>query len=226
MIFKNINSNDIPGLIICSEPPISSSPIRIEETTIDGRDGTIVEIQGYKSYVKNVEIGLKANTDVNAVLKYFSGEGDLIFNNECDKVYKAAIYDQINLEKLLRLKKATVQFYCQPFKYNKNDNFVIVTENVSNIGNISSKPIIRLEKNTDNSIELTLGGIRFQYMFGENDTYVEIDCEEKTAIYEGLNRNRNLEIEYKFPLLQPGNNSIIVHSGSAVIKIKRKDRWL
>lgn len=129
MIFKNINSEDITGLIICSEPPISSSAIRTKETVIDGRDGAIVEKLGYKTRVKNVEIGLKKDADINKILSYFSGEGDLTFNNESDKVYKAAIYEQVNLERLLRLRKGTVSFYCQPFKYKKNDIFETIKDN-------------------------------------------------------------------------------------------------
>ena len=129
MIFKNINSEDIPGLIICSEPPISSSAIRTKETTIDGRDGAIVEKLGYKTRIRNVEIGLKKDANVDKILSYFSGEGDLIFKNENDKVYKAAIYEQVDLERLLRLRKGSVAFYCQPFKYKRNDIFEIIKDN-------------------------------------------------------------------------------------------------
>lgn len=129
MIFKNINSEDIPGLIICSEPPISSSAIRTKETTIDGRDGAIVEKLGYKTRIRNVEIGLKKDANVDKILSYFSGEGDLIFKNENDKVYKAAIYEQVDLERLLRLRKGSVAFYCQPFKYKRNDIFETIKDN-------------------------------------------------------------------------------------------------
>lgn len=129
MIFKNINSEDISGLIICSEPPISSSAIRTKETTIDGRDGAIVERLGYKTRIRNVEIGLKKDANVDKILSYFSGEGDLIFKNENDKVYKAAIYEQVDLERLLRLRKGSVAFYCQPFKYKRNDIFETIKDN-------------------------------------------------------------------------------------------------
>jgi len=129
MIFKNINSEDISGLIICSEPPISSSAIRTKETTIDGRDGAIVEKLGYKTRIRNVEIGLKKDANVDKILSYFRGEGDLIFKNENDKVYKAAIYEQVDLERLLRLRKGSVAFYCQPFKYKRNDIFETIKDN-------------------------------------------------------------------------------------------------
>lgn len=226
MFFKNINSDNIEGLIICSEPPISSSALKVKETTIDGRDGAIIEKLGYKTYTKTVEIALKRNANVDSIISFFSGEGDLTFKNELDKVYHAAIYEKIDLERLLRFRTGKVKFYCQPFKYKKNDTYVSITNNITNEGNIKSKPIIRIEKGIDSLVELTIGGVRFKYTFLENDTYVEIDCEEMTVLYEGLNRNRQLEIGYEFPKLNIGNNAVVVHSGDATIKIKRKDRWL
>ena len=226
MIFRNINSDTIEGLIICSEPPISSSGMKIKETTIDGRDGSIIDKLGYKPYTKTVDIGLRRNVDIDSIISFFSGEGDLTFSNEPNKVYKAAIYERIDLERLLRFRKGKVKFYCQPFKYNKNDIYTTVTNNVINQGNIQSKPLIRLEKDSSTSIELTVNGTRFKYTFPTDETYVEIDCESMTVMYEGLTRNRQLEIGYEFPRLAVGNNTITIHSGNATIKIKRKDRWL
>lgn len=226
MIFKEINSSTIQGLIICKEPPISSPKKRTNEIRIDGRDGSIVEELGYEPYIKTAEIGLTQNANINDVLAFFSGSGNLILNCENDKFYKASIYSQIDLEKLIRYRTGKVEFYCQPFKYKVNDNFETVINSVTNSGNIYSKPIIRLEKQNSSTIDITINGIRFKYTFNTNDTYVEIDCEEMEAKYEGLNRNRKLEIGFEFPILKVGANTITKHDGDSTIKIKRKDRWL
>ena len=98
-------------------------------------------------------------------------------------------------------------------------------EKVENQGNIYSKPIIRLEKTVFKEVEIAINGIRFKYNFEEDD-YVEIDCEEMTVQYEGLNRNRRLVIDFEFPKLKEGNNDIIMYDGDCIIKCKRKDRWL
>ena len=226
MIFKGIDSKTITGLIICKEPPISSPKKRTNEIVIDGRDGNIIEELGYEPYIKPVEIGLTKNANVNDVLSYFSGSGNLILNCESDKYYKASVYNQIDLEKLVRYRTGKVDFYCQPFKYKINDNFIVVANSVTNDGNIYSRPIIRLEKQNKASVDITINGIRFKYTFETNDTYVEIDCEEMEAKYEGLNRNRKLEIGFDFPKLKVGTNVITKNDGDAIIKIKRKDRWL
>ena len=86
--------------------------------------------------------------------------------------------------------------------------------------------MIRLEKGTTDTVELTIANIRFKYTFSNDETYVEIDCEDMNAYYDGLLRNKYLEIGYDFPILQVGNNPIVINSGDPIIKIKRKDRWL
>ena len=83
-----------------------------------------------------------------------------------------------------------------------------------------------MEKGSTSSVDITIGNVRFKYNFPENETYVEIDCKKKEAVYEELNRNRQLEIGYEFPKLEIGNNSITLNSGDCTIKVKRKDRWL
>ena len=103
--------------------------------------------------------------------------------------------------------------------------FVLTDEQINNEGNIQSRPILRLEKTTSEVVELTINDIRFKYNFGD-DTYIEIDCEEKTVEYEGLNRNRKISIGYEFPKLNIGSNKIVMHDGDCVIKVLRKDRWL
>lgn len=98
-------------------------------------------------------------------------------------------------------------------------------EKIKNEGNIESRPILRLEKTIADSVELTINNCRFKYNFN-NEEYVEIDCEEKEVQYEGLNRNRQIEIGYDFPILNVGNNDIKMHLGDCIIKVLRKDRWL
>ncbi len=206
MIFKNINSEDITGLIICSEPPISSSAIRTKETVIDGRDGAIVEKLGYKTRVKNVEIGLKKDADINKILSYFSGEGDLTFNNESDKVYKAAIYEQVDLERLLRLRKGTVSFYCQPFKYKKNDIFETIKDN--KVKEKKGKHLELLNCAEQNVVDLKLEGSTTQAtrsgknLFNYKDTKVVtsgITVDEEgwiTATYDNTNGTKNQYLNY------------------------------
>lgn len=123
IFWKGVRSTTIPGLLICELPPISKPRMRTKETVIDGRDGSIIEELGYESYTKTITIGLSSVFDINEVIKYFTGEGELVFSNEIDKVYRARITEGIDFERLIRFKRATVKFLCQPFKYKRDEVF-------------------------------------------------------------------------------------------------------
>ena len=121
IIWKGVSSTTIQGLLISELPPITKPEMRIKETVIDGMDGSIIEELGYASYVKTVTIGLYGNFDINKVIKYFTGEGDIIFSNEPDKVYRAKICGKIDYTRLLRYRQASIPFMVQPFKYKLNE---------------------------------------------------------------------------------------------------------
>ena len=117
IIWNEKDSRDIAGLLISELPPISKPNMRLSEITLDGVDGSTYEELGYESYNKPVRIGLIAGADVDKVIEYFTGEGKVIFSNEPQKYYVAKITGQIDFERLLRYKTATVNFRVQPFKY-------------------------------------------------------------------------------------------------------------
>ena len=121
IIWKGVSSTTIQGLLISELPPITKPEMRIKQTEIDGMDGSIIEELGYASYVKTITIGLHGNFDINKVIKYFTGEGDIVFSNEPDKVYKAKICGQIDYTRLLRYRQASIPFLVQPFKYKLNE---------------------------------------------------------------------------------------------------------
>ena len=123
IFWKGVFSTTIDGLLISELPPISKPPLRVKETTIDGRDGSIIEELGYSSYDKAITIGLHGNFNINKVIKYFTGEGEIIFGNEPDKVYTAKIVDQIDYNRLLRFRTAVVKFRVQPFKHKYNEAY-------------------------------------------------------------------------------------------------------
>lgn len=117
IIWKDIDSRTLKGLIISELPPITKPAMRVQETIIDGVDGSIIEDLGYEAYDKEMTIGLHGDFDINEIIKYFSGEGNIVFSNEPDKYYKARIIDQIDYERLLRFRTASITFRVQPFKY-------------------------------------------------------------------------------------------------------------
>lgn len=227
--WKGKRSDTIPGLIICELPPISKPKMRTSITKIDGRDGDIIEELGYESYTKNVKIGLTRNYDVDAIAKYFTGEGTLVFSDESSRVYNSKIIDKVDYEKLLHFKTATVKFHTQPFKYLKDEastNLTINTETsllVKNQGLEKSKPIITLSGN--GTVELIVNNnSAFTYTFPEGESSVVIDSIQEEAYLDGIFKNRNmLGI---FPILEPGDNVITWTGNLTQIKVEPKSRWI
>ena len=116
-ILNGIKSNTIKGLLIQELPPISKPLMRTQIEQIDGRDGDIVTDLGYSSYDKQMTIGLFGNFDIDDVIGYFASAGTVTFSNEPDKYYNYQIIKQIDFERLVRFRTATVTFHTQPYKY-------------------------------------------------------------------------------------------------------------
>lgn len=117
IILNGQNSQSIQGLLIQSLAPISKPLMRTQIEEIDGRNGDIVEDLGFSAYDKQITVGLYGEYDVDEVIAYFNSKGTVVFSNEPEKYYNYEIIDQIDFERLVRYKTATVTMHCQPFKY-------------------------------------------------------------------------------------------------------------
>lgn len=137
-ILNGVKSTTINGLLIQSLPPISKPLMRTSIEEIDGRDGDIVTNLGYSAYDKQMSIGLYGDYDVDEVIQFFSTEGTVTFSNEPDKYYNYQIINQIDFERLIRFKTATVTFHVQPFKYSAVDDSFTFSTNQLNVKSYSA----------------------------------------------------------------------------------------
>ena len=108
---NGVESSTIPGLLIQELPAISKPLMRTEVETIDGRDGDITTDLGFSAYDKQISIGLFADYDIDQIIAYFNSKGTVIFSNEPDKFYNYEIVDQIDFERLVRYRTATVTMH-------------------------------------------------------------------------------------------------------------------
>lgn len=227
IIWKNKNSNEISGLLITELPPISKPKMRTSTTEIDGLDGDIVEYLGYKSYDKTISIGLTRNYDLNAIMSYFNGDGELILSNEPDKYYKAQIIDTIDYNKLINFKTAKVKFHVQPYKYLNSESPLILEINdeksveIINRGYEESKPIITLYGS--GTIQLLVNDLNVCTVNIE-DEYITIDSEQEEAYFDSVLKNR--QMTGNFPKLNSGSNVISWIGNLTKIVIQPKSRWL
>lgn len=119
-------STEVTGLLIQELPPISKPLLRTEIEEIDGRDGDIITALGYSAYNKEATIGLYGDFDIDEIIAYFNSEGTVVFSNEPDKYYNYKIMEQIDFERLVRYRTATVTFHVEPFKYSTTELGVVL----------------------------------------------------------------------------------------------------
>jgi len=138
VILNGVKSTTIKGLLIQSLPPISKPLMRTSIEEIDGRDGDIVTKLGFSAYNKEMSIGLFGDFNVDDAIQFFNSEGTVVFSNEPDKFYYYQIIDQIDFERLIRFKTATVTFHVQPFKYSAIDDVFTFSNNKLSVQSFSS----------------------------------------------------------------------------------------
>lgn len=171
IILNGKSSDTITGLIIQELPPISKPLMRSQVEEIDGRDGDIITKLGFSAYDKEISVGLYGNFDINEIIAYFNSEGTVTFSNEPDKFYYYQILEQIDFERLVRFRTATINFHVQPFKYSTTEEAeTIEAGTVSGEGNN-----LVLENTSDNPFsKLTPKGDTFQQTYsGKNLLDVE-----------------------------------------------------
>lgn len=234
IVINGISSKTISGLLIQSLPPISKPKVRTSVEEIDGRDGDIVTVLGYSAYDKEIQIGLYGEYDVDDVIDFFNTSGNIVFSNEPDKYYKFALYEQIDLEKLLTFKTAKVKIHVQPFKYSDyettiNNDYADVTSaniTVRNDGNIYSKPTISITGVGDISISLN-GYQIFELALGQDETTIIIDSEAMNAYdTSGNYLNRLVTGDYENLRFKAGVNSLVVSGSITNVSIKNYSRWV
>ena len=231
IILNGVSSQTISGLLIQNLPPISKPKQRVEVEEIDGRDGDIITYLGYGAYDKEFKIGLYGSYDVDEIISYFNSEGTVIFSNEEDKYYNYQIIEQIDFDKLLRYKEATVKMHVQPFKYSAEDNQKVfsvdsTTTSISirNSGNIYSRPVLTITGS--GSIDLYLNDIQLFVINMESYTSITIDTNNMNAYNGSTLLNRNVTGNYDNFKLNVGNNTISWSGAISQIEIDNYSRWI
>ena len=230
IILNGTSSQTISGLLIQNLPPISKPRQRVEIEEIDGRDGDIITYLGYGAYDKEFKIGLYGSYNVDEIISYFNSQGTVIFSNEGDKYYNYQIVEQIDFDKLLRFKEATVKMHVQPFKYSAEDNQKVFTTtgktsiSIRNSGNIYSRPVLTITGS--GSIDLYLNNIQLFTINMESYTSITIDTNNMNAYNGSTLLNRNVTGSYDNFKLNVGNNTISWAGSITQLEIDNYSRWI
>lgn len=233
IILNDISSRSIQGLLISELPPISKPKVRTRTETVDGRDGDIVTPLGFSAYNKKVKIGLTYDYNIDDIIEYFNSEGKVVFSNEPEKYYKYSIYDQIDFEKLIRFKKASVNFHVQPFKFSDIENAKTFTFEddtqeltIRNNGNYFSRPTLTIRGSE--VVNLSLNGSQILSITLSTNQVIVIDAEtmNATSADGSILLNRLVTGNYDNIKLKPGSNTISFTGTVSSIKVDNYSRWI
>lgn len=234
LIINGVSSKSVNGLLIQNLAPISKPPIRTSIEEIDGRDGDIAEVLGYGAYDKTITIGLRGDYNVDDVIDYFNSSGQVIFSNELDKVYNFAIYEQIDFERLIRFKTATVNMHVQPFKYAADETAITKTYtnaskasiDVRNNGNIYSKPKLTITGTGNIDILINNTQVLALTLASAGETII-IDAQTMNATdTEGNYLNRQVTGDYEDLIFKVGLNVVAITGVLTSVSIDNYSRWI
>lgn len=229
LIINGQKSLSIQGLMIQSLPPITKPMMRAQIDEVDGRDGDIVTPLGFQAYDRTVTIGLTKHFDIDEVIRFFNSYGEVTFSNEPYKIYKFDILAQIDFERLLRFRTATVTFHVQPFKHSIVEMPLEYSSNLDDIeilnnGNIYSKPKIEIFGQGD--IDVTINDEMALAIELGNEGTIIIDAEKLEAYnFTGL-KNRLVSGNYDNIIFEIGKNSLGFIGNVSRVVVSNYSRWI
>lgn len=218
MFIWNGISSDSMDVKVIYLPPISLSQENINEIEIEGRDGNLTEMLGYKTTTKQVEVDYLGE-DTYSILNWLKGSGEVIFGNDEKFYYKARINNIVPLEQILRnMHNFPIEFRCQPFRYFiSGKRKIIITSSgiiLNNFGNKEALPYIKIYGSGNINVNINGRGFTISNLDNSIGIISEIqECEDgKGDLMDG-----------KFPYFDIGKNTL-TYSGN-VTKIEVTPNW-
>ena len=168
--FRNIHSSTF-GIGVRSVDRSLIPELRKNEFVIPGRHGTVdFGLNTYEKRLIQVRVGLLENADwfafrtkAREIASWLSGKGSLVFDDELDKAYDAAVYNYVGIEQIQALPAGivTIVFECQPFaeslEYQQTNVPSITTKPYNIFANVAGTSetccIITIKNTGDSNIE-------------------------------------------------------------------------
>lgn len=226
--FRGVSSSTITGLLIQELGDLTKPAKRTDRTEIDGRDGDISDDLGYESYKKTLKVGLYGGFDIDEIINYFDGAGDLILSNEPTKKYTARVDDNIDFERLIRFREGKVSFIVQPFKKLVDEDAVtgsVAPLTVENQGFKTSKPIITIVADADEVVALKVNDITVCTVTMPAEGTITLDTEALNAYNTAGDKNQHVVGAIDFEL-DSGENEIDWTGTVTSVTITPNSRWL
>ena len=227
------------GIILTGPAAIVRGEERVKHVTIPGRAGELTLTEGnniFQSYIQTVTIHVRGGFRVREVQNWLKGSGEITFSGEPDRKQKARVIGAVTLNKHSKNLDVWVgecQFYCEPLKEKLQPAKITLTTTgttVRNDGDVTAKPIWRLEANNSASFSIVTnatGSPEINTFTVEcvNEHVYRIDSENMIIIDETTGGNVTKDSSGDFPVLKKGANTV-GFSGTDEIEIDKRERFL
>ncbi|MGI6678456.1 MAG: distal tail protein Dit [Dehalobacterium sp.] len=230
--FGGKNSYRDYGIVISKRPNLPSPKRRVHYMDIPGRHGRVqYDEKTYEDITIVVECGLKdtenlvERLDAIKAWLFNAGESDLVFSFGEDNKYVAQVVNAIDFTQVYKYTSSfPVIFNCQPFKYAVENEIINLNESditINNPGSLESEPVIYVYGNGDILLNINKQIIELSGVDGKIILNSEIqDC------YDDEMNNINSKMTGEFPLLKPGENTIIWTGNVTKLEVLPNWRWL
>lgn len=238
-IWKGVDSR-MMGLWVQQYPPIVRPPMRYQSITIPGRPGALTLLEGedvYDPYTRELKLMPKPGADIYAIMRWLTGEGDVVFGHEPERRQHARIYDEVSFQReFAQQRSAVVRFLCDPFKTSIHDTEPINIDlsNVVGVGTVDSMTLNSQNSYTlvgrgdviaypkfelvgSGAVTLTVGTTQIALTLSGGDTTAEVvtlDCEARKA-YRTVTEEMTSYIE---PVTTHGDFCTLPHDKNTLLQ--------
>lgn len=238
-IWNSVSSSDM-GVLVDAYPPVPRAKERVESVTVPGRQGALTLLEAseemYEPVVISIDCFLTKTANLETVLNWLRGAGDLVLGSQPARVYQnARAVNQIDFSLFLFHRKQgrfTVVFECPPFKgVYPGPAAIAITGStardtafsLTNAGTLTAYPLIELTISGTRAVTFTWSGNVFSV--ANVSTRLTIDCEAQEVLDSG-GSPITIRSTGTFPALAPGTHSCVLSRYVTAASITMRERYL
>lgn len=226
--FRGVRS-DAMGVELLSRPQRTQPAANGRSVAVSGRSGRLwIDDGAWDNASVQVQC-IAPEGDMEGILAWLEGSGELRFSDEPDRVYRARVPGgMVRTLPFARLsaQQFAVEFDCEPFRYlYPAAEEIVLTEAgaAENPGTAPSQPKIVIAGSGD--ISLTVGNCRMVFEGLEDGIAVDSEIMECLDL-EGVQLMNGYADMEEFPVLQPGSNAVAWTGEVQKVTITPRWRWL
>lgn len=215
------------GIVVSKVPTLIKAEKRITTHEVEGRNGVLMIDKGtYDTFVCSLDCHFSTTHDINTIKEFLDGFGMLTLDGTTE--YEAIVKNQIDFEDIDRsgFKSFVIQFLCNPIAHDITATDINVDTTPKTIavgGTTNTNPVLEIKGSND--VSITFNNKTFNLFDLDSTKTYYLDCEAK-EIYDNNGNNCSNQMQFSFPYLKPGNNTISYTGTITSFKISYKRAFI